>query len=568
MENENNFVTHRVLIGRKVEEPEYREQLLSEYIDNPFIEALPDIFTKEKVADFLSSYPPIVDGEKELPPEIRYHMCERLRRFYQPLSKHFDIERKFSVLIRNGYIGRNPFSIEFFTRLDKINKLKMEDDELKIEKLESLKDIMGSTASSFSIIGLSGVGKTKATEKILLMYPQVIRHNEYKNKSFSRTQIVWLKIDTPHDGSLKTLCKMFFSAVDDVLGTTRYFQMFGHNRNSTATMMIHMTYITTLYNIGILVIDEVQNLINSKNASKDILNFFITLINTIGIPVVFVGTPAASDILTQCFSQARRMSNEGIIFWDRMDGKSAEWDFFISSIWEYQWVRNFTAMDQQLKEVIFDESQGITSLVIVLFILAQQEVLGTSNERISAKLIRSIAGTYLKHLNGMIDALRKNETKKLRMYGDIDINISQIICNAQNVTKQLVSIRSFQEQQNLKKEEGKNNLKVRLLKELVDIGIFSKLNDKLEGLVDKVLIDNNSNQDYLKIKQKILELALEESIRLDNSIKRRHPDNKTIKKEMNELSKLYEKADIEKKEVYELLKEEGYIKNPVGELIR
>ena len=70
-----------------------------------------------------------------------------------------------------------------------------------------------------SIIGISGIGKTTAIERLLLMYPQVIKHFEYKGECFTRTQIVWLKIDCPYDGNLSTLCKSFFKAIDDILGT-------------------------------------------------------------------------------------------------------------------------------------------------------------------------------------------------------------------------------------------------------------------------------------------------------------------------------------------------------------
>ena len=52
-----------------------------------------------------------------------------------------------------------------------------------------------STADSLSIIGISGIGKTTAIERLSLMYPQVIKHETYEGQSFNRTQIVWLKID-------------------------------------------------------------------------------------------------------------------------------------------------------------------------------------------------------------------------------------------------------------------------------------------------------------------------------------------------------------------------------------
>ncbi len=36
------------------------------------------------------------------------------------------------------------------------------------------------------------------------------------------------------------------------------------------------------------------------------LNFFVTLVNTIGLPVILVGTPKARDIFEKDFRSARR----------------------------------------------------------------------------------------------------------------------------------------------------------------------------------------------------------------------------------------------------------------------
>ena len=104
----------------------------------------------------------------------------------------------------------------------------------------SSKKLIVATADSLSIIGISGIGKTTAIERLLLMYPQVIKHEMYEQQPFNRTQIVWLKIDYPYDGSLSTLCKSFFKAIDDLLGT-RYLEKFGYLNRVTSTMLLHMT---------------------------------------------------------------------------------------------------------------------------------------------------------------------------------------------------------------------------------------------------------------------------------------------------------------------------------------
>ena len=88
------------------------------------------------------------------------------------------------------------------------------------------KNITGNrpSASGFAIVGLSGMGKTTAVERTLLLYPQVIQHNRYNGKLFILKQLVWLKLDCPASGSLKVLCQNFFRQVDLILGTNYFKQ--------------------------------------------------------------------------------------------------------------------------------------------------------------------------------------------------------------------------------------------------------------------------------------------------------------------------------------------------------
>lgn len=77
-------------------------------------------------------------------------------------------------------------------------------------------------------------------------------------------------------------------------------------------LLIIMTQLVRQFQIGILVIDEIQHLSEAKGGGSDkMLNFFVTLVNTIGIPVVMIGTTKAMSILQSEFRQARRGSGQG-----------------------------------------------------------------------------------------------------------------------------------------------------------------------------------------------------------------------------------------------------------------
>src|SRR5699024_12509343 len=106
----------------------------------------------------------------------------------------------------------------------------------------------------------------------------------------------------------------------------------------------------SMYGIGVLVIDEIQHLLHSKNDQEEMLNFFVTLSNTVGIPTVLIGTSKAQKLFKGNFRQARRAASDGAIIWDRMAENKEEWDFILDTIWEYKCLKTFFRLTEELKK--------------------------------------------------------------------------------------------------------------------------------------------------------------------------------------------------------------------------
>ena len=129
------------------------------------------------------------------------------------------------------------------------------------------------------------------------MYPQVIVHSGYKGQGFSFYQIVWLKLDCPFDGSVKGLCIDFFNKIDQLMGTNYYSKVGSYNR-SVDYMLTLIAQVVRSTGLGLLVIDEIQHLCEARGfGDEKMLNFFVTLVNTAGVPVVLIGNPKAMSIL-------------------------------------------------------------------------------------------------------------------------------------------------------------------------------------------------------------------------------------------------------------------------------
>lgn len=454
--NSESFAYY-VLNGNKVTNPEYKQQILSEYAGNPLIEALPAIFSRDQVIRSQIHYPEVPEDIEQQAPEIRFQMLQRIKDFYLPPVEFVDIERQFSALIRKGYIARNPIKDNVSIKvLQEINDVKRISDQEKIARLAQVQAPNRTTASSFSVIGVSGIGKTTAIERILMMYPQVIYHSEYKNKPFTRIQLVWLKVDCPYDGSLKTLCRSFFSAVDNVLGTTNYFQKYGNPKNSTALMMVHMAYISALHSIGVIIIDEIQHLLASKVNSEEMLNFFVTLVNTIGVPLFYIGTYKAMKVLNQDFRQARRIGTEGVLMWDRMKN-DRKWMMFLQTIWEFQYLSEYTELTDDLANAMYELSQGITSVAVSLFTLAQKKAIGRE-ECLTKELLKKVYDNDLAMIKPMLNALKNNNIRDLSKYEDLVINIDELMSRVEpenNVEDIIAALAAEKHHQT--KENGKSD---------------------------------------------------------------------------------------------------------------
>ena len=229
---------------------DYGPQVLQEYQGNGLIEALPEILSASDTMRLLTRKPRYDESERELDAKYRIHCLSRLlHEYYQPLPQHFDIETRISVCLRQGYLNRNPMERQYALMANEAYEA--------MKERRPVRPVPGyhPNASGFTIIGVSGVGKSTAVESVLSLYPQVIRHSQYHGEPMPVTQIVWLKIDCPHDGSRRELCFAFFKAVDNCVGTN-YFEQYEKSRVTIDSMLILMQRIAQEYSLGLLAVDE------------------------------------------------------------------------------------------------------------------------------------------------------------------------------------------------------------------------------------------------------------------------------------------------------------------------
>ncbi|WP_312074682.1 hypothetical protein [Acinetobacter variabilis] len=181
--------------------------------------------------------------------------------------------------------------------------------------------------------------------------------------------------------------------------------------------------------------DEIQHLsVNKSGGEKKMLNFFVTLVNIISLPVVMVGTPKARPIFDADFRSARRAIGFGAVLWEPIKNEKnsisphtqqvvkSEWVGFTDTLWKYQWLTKADlTLSEDIRECWYELSQGIPDIVVKLFVLAQIRAIETGIERITIKLLKTTYEQDMIPIHAMIEALRSRDPARIAQYSDLII---------------------------------------------------------------------------------------------------------------------------------------------------
>ncbi|MCK1788854.1 ATP-binding protein [Pseudomonas violetae] len=381
---------------------------MPQYDGNPLIECLPKILSDVDIVRRIGNLPTRPDeAERALDPKLRGHGINRLKDVVVPFEIHLRLEDVFSQLVRYGYTGRNPLLASSVRH-----------------RLPSSAEIKGlgfmSTAETMTLIGLSGMGKTTALNSIAKLYPQVISHSKYKQQIFIETQVVWLKIECPHDGSLRGFCAAFFSALDAALGIEKYSGR-GATGRSISVMLQHISQLCKTYFIGALIIDEMQHLCSSRGGQdrEKLLNFFVTLSNDAGVPLVYVGTNAMLPLFSGVLRNARRAAGMGPITFDRFTEDDPFWAHLVSQLWAYDWTRSRAPLTDELLSKIYDLTQGNTDFLAKLLMLAQRHAIWEGMDSVTPEVLQQVYDNQMRLLHKPIEALRSGDPLQIADFEDM-----------------------------------------------------------------------------------------------------------------------------------------------------
>lgn len=391
---------------------------------------VPKLLAGEELKNKLTDLPVYDDEVRSMDAATRLIQLTDLYKIYYPNMMSMEIYSRLYLAMMMSLKKKNT---TLATLQQKENSLGMKNKEYR--------GIIGGSDSS-TIIGCSGIGKSSAIAKAveLATGDKLIENTEPYMKI-----IPILQVQCPFDASPKGMLLEILRMVDKHLESSYYRS--GTRTGVTTDTLIGLTSQVCLNHVGVLVIDEIQNVIKHRNG-KLLVGVLMQLINCSGVSVVNVGTPECISFFESETQLARR--SIGL----KYDVLPLD-EYFVELchlLFQYQYTRKKTEITDVIINWLYEHSGGVIANVISIIHDAQEiaifngteimnmENLNNAYDKRMGMLHAKIAANMTKKASTMVK--KKKGTGEIRTAGTIvnNFNIEDIIAGALGSKEDVVKV--------------------------------------------------------------------------------------------------------------------------------
>lgn len=356
------------------------------------IKALPEMMAGKELLSAMTSLPDYDNSIREESEAVRLMALSDLYQIYLPSQMSMEIYSKlYLALIRS--LQKKGSKVAIFQQYE----------NHKAVRQQEYSGIIGGS-DSFTIIGTSGIGKSTAISKALDL---IAASGIIEVKEPFVKVIPCIVVQCPFDSSVKGLLLEILRKVDECLGS-KYYERAVRTR-STTDMIIGSVSQVALNHIGLLVVDEIQNVANSKNG-KSLIGALTQLINNSGISICMVGTPESAVFFEQAMQLARRSLG---LQYGRLEYDRYFCDF-CSALFSYQYVKRHTDITPSIIEWLYEHSSGIVSVVVSLIHDAQEIAILDGREELSIETLNEAYQKRLSLLHAYIEPVKKRVSSSVK----------------------------------------------------------------------------------------------------------------------------------------------------------
>lgn len=345
-----------------------------------FINNMPEMKSGQELISALTVLPEYDDSIRNENQAIRLMQLSDLYRMYIPSNMSLEIYSKlYLALLRS--LQKKGTQAAVRQKYENYKRIQNQD----------YRGIIGGS-DSFTIIGTSGIGKSSAISRAI----ELITENKMIEVEEPYVKVIpCVIVQCPFDSSVKGLLLEILRKVDEAL-ETHYYQNALRAR-ATTDMLIGSVSQVALNHIGMLIVDEIQNVVNSKNG-KSLIGSLTQLINNSGISICMVGTPECTPFFEQALQLARR--SVGLQYQNMP--YDAYFESFCKILFDYQYTKERTEPNPAIYEWLYEHSAGILSIVVSLIHDAQEIAILSGKERLDMDTLNEAYSQRLSFLHGYI----------------------------------------------------------------------------------------------------------------------------------------------------------------------
>lgn len=334
----------------------------------------------EELIEELSIFPDYNDSIRQESQTVRLMRLSDLYRLYVPSNMSTEIYAKlYLALLRS--LQKKGTQAAIRQKYQNYNRIQNQE----------YRGIIGGS-DSFTIIGTSGIGKSSAISRAI----ELITENRVIEIEEPYVKVIpCVIVQCPFDSSVKGLLLEILRKVDEELGSSYYKNAV--RARATTDMLIGSVSQVALNHIGMLIVDEIQNVVNSKNG-KSLIGSLTQLINNSGISICMVGTPECNPFFEQAMQLARR--SVGLQYQNM--AYDAYFESFCKILFEHQYVKNRTEISSAIIEWLYEHSSGILSVVVSLIHDAQEIAILSGKEILDMEMLNQAYNQRLSFLHSYI----------------------------------------------------------------------------------------------------------------------------------------------------------------------
>ena len=274
------------------------------------------------------------------------------------MTWHYDLQAAIFDCLQDAYRNRrityNPAGAPVTLIINGGQEMK-ESYRIKVPKSEGI--------AGLSVTGLSGCGKSKAVALALSHIPQAILHFGGTPKAF--IQIPYLYIVCQPNSNMSAIWDGLAEAVDEAIGndTIPYYYTQMKKLHKLDQKQDYAARLCRFFNVGLILLDEIEFI--NPNVRTETLESLVSFNDRTGCALAVIGTETDKNKLFPAWQMCRRfgVDIDAAEYCNNFD----EYKQIFDELSEFRWFSPKVVFDDEMKQVMYDESKGTIGSTITIY---------------------------------------------------------------------------------------------------------------------------------------------------------------------------------------------------------